>query len=128
MESTGNNKPSILNFAGVMLVLMGFFQLVSAIEFFRSAGWVKELTGGIFGDQLVIWGIIDLVVCLVAFYGAYGIFKGSKSGRWPGMLASSISAVRWFWMIPLSPWMGFIMVFVNVIIIYGIVMNWEYFE
>jgi hypothetical protein len=128
MASEGTKRPGVLTFSGVMMLLLGFFELVSAIELFREASWAKDLSGGILGDQLVIWAVIDLVIGLVALYAAYSIFKGTSFGKWAGVILASISAIRWFWMIPYSPWMGFTIVFLDILIIYGIVQHWDWFD
>jgi hypothetical protein len=128
MASEGTKRPGVLTFSGVMMLLLGFFELVSAIELFREASWAKDLSGGILGDQLVIWAVIDLVIGLVALYAAYSIFKGTSFGKWAGVILASVSAIRWFWMIPYSPWMGFTIVFLDILIIYGIVQHWDWFD
>ncbi len=128
MTSEETKRPGIVSFAGVMMLLLGFFELVSAIELFREASWAKDLSGGILGDQLVIWAVIDLVIGLAALYAAYSIFKGTNFGRWAGVILASVSAIRWFWMVPYSPWMGFAIIFLDILIIYGLVQHWDWFD
>ena len=128
MASNGNKRPGIVSFAGVMMLLIGAFELISAIEHFRDASWLSGVSGGILGDQLVIWGVIDLVLGLAALYAGYSIFKGGNFGRWAGLIIASISAIRWFWMTPFYPWVGLLIVFINVLIIYGLVQHWEWFD
>ena len=128
MASEDAKRPGIVSFAGVMILLMGFFELVSAIEMFRDASWLSDISGGIFGDQFIIWGIIDLVIGLVALYAGYSIFKGKNFGRWAGVIVASVSAIRWFWLIWSTPWMAFVMIFLDIIIIFGLMQDSEWFD
>ena len=128
MSSENAKRPGIVSFSGVMILLLGFFELVTAIELFREASWAKDMSGGLFGDQLVIWGVIDLVVGLVALYTGYSILKGASFGRWAGVIIASISAIRWFWVVSYQPWMAFIIIFLDILIIYGLVQHWDWFD
>lgn len=128
MSNENVKRPGIISFSGFMLILMGFFELVIAIELFREASWAKDMSGGILGDQLVIWGVIDLVVGLVALYAGYSIFKGTNFGRWAGVIIASISAIRWFWMVPFEPFMGLTIIFIDILIIYGLMQHPEWFD
>ncbi|HET6445075.1 MAG TPA: hypothetical protein VFI27_10910 [candidate division Zixibacteria bacterium] len=128
MSTDNLKRPGIISFAGVLMILLGFFELVSAIELFREASWAKDMSGGIFGDQIVIWAVIDLVVGLAALYAGYSIFKGGNFGRLAGLILASISAIRWFWMIPFQPFMGLTIIFIDVMIIYGLMQHPEWFD
>jgi hypothetical protein len=110
------------------MILLGFFELVTAIELFREASWAKDMSGGIFGDQIVVWAIIDLVVGLAALYAGYSIFKGGNFGRLAGLILASISAIRWFWMIPFQPFMALAIIFIDIMIIYGLMQHPEWFD
>jgi hypothetical protein len=111
-----------------LILLLGFFELVTAIELFREASWAKDMSAGLFGDQLVIWAVIDLVVGLVALFTGYSIFKGASFGRWAGVIIASISAIRWFWMVAFNPWMAAIIIILDILIIYGLLQHWDWFE
>jgi hypothetical protein len=128
MSSETAKRPGLVTFSGVIMILLGFFELVTAIELFREASWAKDMSGGILGDQLVIWGVIDLVVALAAFYAGYSIFKGNKFGRLAGIIIASISAIRWFGMMPFFPWMTVAIISIDVLIIYGLVQHWAWFD
>ena len=128
MSSETAKRPGLVTFSGVIMILLGFFELVTAIELFREASWAKDMSGGILGDQLVIWGVIDLVVALAALYTGYSIFKGNNFGRWAGIIIASISAIRWFGMAPFFPWMTITIISISILIIYGLVQHWEWFD
>jgi hypothetical protein len=128
MSTENLKRPGIISFAGVLMILLGFFELVTAIELFREASWAKDMSGGIFGDQIVVWAIIDLVVGLAALYAGYSIFKGGNFGRLAGLILASISAIRWFWMIPFQPFMALAIIFIDIMIIYGLMQHPEWFD
>lgn len=129
MTAEDVKRPGLVTFAGVMMILLGFFELVSAIELFREASWAADiLAGDNWRNQLIIWGIVDLIIALFAFYAGYSIFKGANFGRWAAVIIASVSAIRWFWMIPYFPWMGLTIIFIDVLIIYGLMQHWEWFN
>ena len=128
MSSEDAKRPGIVTFSGVLVLLIGFFEFVTAIELFREASWAKEMSSGLFGDQLVIWGVVDLIVGLIALFAGYSILKGASFGRWAGIIIASISAIRWFWIISFQPWMAFIIIFLDILIIYGLVQHWDWFD
>jgi hypothetical protein len=120
--------PGLVTFAAVMMFVLGAFQVVWAIVEFVNAAWLSSVTYGNFNGHLWLWGILDAIVAIAAFYAGYDILRGGTFGRIFGVAVASVSAVRWFFYLPASPWIGIVMIAVDIIIIYALVAHGEFFN
>lgn len=121
-------RPGLVTFAAVMMFVLAGFQLTFAIVEFANAAWVAANVEGSFGGPLWVWGIIDLVLAGVAIYAGYDIFRGGEFGRIIGVIIAAVSAIRWFFYLPAAPLMAIVVIAVDVLIIYGLSANWDYFR
>jgi hypothetical protein len=123
-----NGRPGWVVFAAILMFGIGGFTLLSAIADFVNPGWIEGLS--IFGDRLnsVSYGIIDLIIALVAFYAGFDILQGGKTGYWLGIIFSTLNVLRWFIFMPGAPILALTMAFVWMLVAYGLAMNQDYFE
>jgi hypothetical protein len=122
------SRPGLVTFAAVMMFVLAGFQLVFAIDEFASAAWVAANVYGALGGPLWAWGIIDLALAAVAAYAGYDLLRGGSFGRIFGLIIASFSAVRWFFYLPAAPLLAIVVIAVDVVIIYGLATNTEYFK
>jgi hypothetical protein len=122
------DTPGMVMFAGTMLLLYGGFQFVWALVEFANAAWISSATYGTFGGYLWLWGILDIVFAGAAFFAGYSIFMGGRFGQVFGLIVAGVGAVRWFFYLPAAPWMGIIMIAVDVLIIYALIAHADYFS
>jgi hypothetical protein len=133
MESRDSNvveaeTPGLVAFAAVMMFVLAAFQIVWAIVEFVNAAWLSSVAYGTFNGYLWLWGILDVIVALAALYAGYDILRGGAFGRIFGVIVAGISAIRWFFILPASPWMAIVVIAVDILIIYGLVANGEFFN
>jgi hypothetical protein len=121
-------RPGLVTFAAIMMFLLAGFQLVWAIVEFANAAWLSSVTYGNFNGYLWLWAILDLLVAAAAFYAGYDILRGGSFGRVFGVVVAGISAIRWFFYLPAAPWVGIVMIAVDIIIIYALVEHSEFFD
>ncbi|MGO8950554.1 MAG: hypothetical protein ACLQUY_23430 [Ktedonobacterales bacterium] len=121
-------RPGLVTFAAIMMFILAGFQLVWAIVEFVNAAWLGSVTYGTFNGHLWLWGILDLIIAVVAFYAGYDILRGGSFGRVIGVIVAGISAFRWFFYLPAAPLTGVVMIAVDIIIIYGLVSAGEFFN
>jgi len=114
-------------FAAMVMFMAGALNLIWALEEFSGAAWLKGFSTGDFGTQFTVWAIADLILALVAFGAGYSIWQGGKLGFWTGMIAAILSAVRAFFFIPWIPLGALIVIVIDLLIIYGLSSNSEYF-
>ena len=102
--------------------------VVAAIADFVNPGWIEGLS--IFGDKLSSssYGIIDLIIALLAFSAGLDILRGGKTGYWLGIIFSTLNALRWFIFMPGAPILALTMTFVWTLVAYGLATNQDYFD
>jgi hypothetical protein len=111
-----------------MMFLLGGFQLTFALVEFWQATWIALSVYGSFGGYLWLWGILDGIFALIAFYAGADLLRGGSYGRIVGILIAAFSAIRWFFYLPVSPWMAVVIIAIDILIIYGLVAHSEYFN
>jgi hypothetical protein len=112
----------------VFLVSVYTLLVVWAIVEFVNAAWLASVTYGTFNGYLWLWAILDLVLAAAIIYAGIDILRGGTFGRVFGVIIACISAVRWFFYIPAEPWLAIVVIVVDVLIIYGLVANGEFFD
>jgi hypothetical protein len=120
--------PGLVFFAGILILLMGGFEAVWAIVEFLNVAFFATATYGTFHGLLWLWAILDLILAAAAIYAGYDILRGGTLGRVLGIIVAGVNALRWFFYLPASPWMGVVMIAVDIIIIYALVAHGEYFR
>lgn len=121
-------RPGVVTFAGLALFLLGGFELTWAIVQFSNAAWISGSTYGTFGGYLWLWGILDALFALVAFYAGYDVLRGGSIGQVIGIIIAAFSAFRWFFYIPAAPWMAAVIIAIDVVVIYGLAVHADYFD
>ena len=121
-------RPGLVTFAAVMLIVVGGIGLVMAIEQFSNASWLSDISLGLFGQNLLIWAIIDIIIAIVAIIGGFSIWGGGKFGWWAGMILAVFAIVRWFFLIGFVPVGALIVITMATMIIYGLSSGKEYFD
>jgi hypothetical protein len=127
MPETPVKRTGWVTFAAMVMFVAGALNLVWAIEEFSGAAWLNNLSSGDFGTQYTVWAIIDLVMALVAFGAGVSIWQGGKFGFWVGMIAAILSVVRAFIYIPWFPFAAILVIVIDLLIIYALSSDAEYF-
>jgi hypothetical protein len=126
--AVATTRPGLVTFAGVMMFVLGGFQLTWAIVEFSNAAWLAGTAYGNFNGYLWLWGILDLLLAAVSFYAGYDILRGGTFGQVYGVLVAGLSAIRWFFYLPAAPWAGIVAIAIDVLIIYALVAHSDYFR
>lgn len=128
MSKALGKRPGLVTFAAVMMFLLGGFQVSWALTEFGNAAWFANTAYGTYGGHLWIWGIIDILCALVAFYAGYDILRGGSFGQVFGVIIAGFSAIRWFFMLPVVPLAAVVIIAVDALILYGLLANADYFS
>jgi hypothetical protein len=121
-------RPGAVTFAAIMMFLLGGIYLVTAIEGFSNAAWLRDVSFGLFGQQFIIWAVVDTIVGLLLLFAGYSILQGGSFGRWVGIIVATIGAIKWFFLVFWVPIAALIVITISVIIIYALVSRSEYFN
>ena len=123
-----NQRPGLVTFAAVMLLLLFGLQAVVAIMEFFAGTWLIFSPASVPGGLLWLWAIIDVLFALIPLYAALDILRGGQVGRIIGIVIALFSAMRWFFYLPLAPIAAIVIIGVDILIIYALVAHSEYFE
>lgn len=109
-----------LGFAGVVLLSVGFFRIISAIAYFADSRKLNDLTNGLFSSHTWAWGLWDLLIAALAIMAAYSIFAGGTFGRVVGYVWAVLMIVQGFTVINIAPWYGAISIALAALVLYGL--------
>jgi hypothetical protein len=125
---TGMGRPGLVTFAAVMMFVLGGFHILLAIsEFARSTWELTRLDIELFIPSLIIWGILDLLIGIIAVYAGVIILRGGSFGLITGFVFASLSAIRWLFYIPVSPVLAVVIIALDALVIYGLAEHSDYF-
>src|SRR3954466_3564682 len=66
---TGMGRPGLVTFAAIMMFALSGFQILLAISEFARSTWVlTRLDIELFIPSLIVWGILDLIIGIIAVY------------------------------------------------------------
>src|SRR4029079_12813988 len=67
--------------AAIVMFSVGALRLISGISYLVDSHNVNDLTVGLFGDNMWLWGIWDLGIAALAFWAFYSLLGGGEFGR-----------------------------------------------
>jgi hypothetical protein len=112
-----------LEFAAIMMFAVGFFRIISAIEYFADKHRINDLTGGLFEGNAWAWGLWDLAIAAVAILAGLSILAGGGFGRVLGYIFGVMIIVQGFTVINLAPWYGALSITIGALVVYGLASN-----
>jgi hypothetical protein len=121
-------RPGMLTFAAIMMFVVAGLEALSALLTFAGTGWWVTDTGNLVYANFVFWGIVDLIIALLALYAGIDILRGGTYGLVVGYFFAVIGAIRWLFVIPAAPVLAVVVVALCVMVIYGLAKHSDYFE
>jgi hypothetical protein len=109
-----------LGFAGVVLLAVGFFRIISAIGYFADSHKMNDLTNGLFSSHNWGWGVWDLIIAALAITAGLSIFVGGTFGRVVGDIWAVFVIVQGFTIINIAPWYGALSIAVAALVLYAL--------
>jgi hypothetical protein len=113
-------RPGWLTFAAVTMISIGCMRVISAISYFADSRRVNNLSGGLFGDQLWLWGLWDLGIAALAIWGGFSLFGGNTFGRVIGYVWAGSVIIQSFVVLGYAPWFGFGSLLLAVFVLYAL--------
>jgi hypothetical protein len=122
-------RPDLVTFAAIIMFVLGGFHVLLAISEFANSTWVlSRLDIELFIPILIIWGVIDLIIGAIALYAGFSILSGGTFGWLMGVAFACVGIIRWLFYIPVSPVLAIAIIALDVLIIYGLVKDSDYFQ
>jgi hypothetical protein len=131
MERSGGTlarRPGMFTFAAVIMFVVAGFEALSAILAFAGTGWWVTEMGNLVYENLVLWGILDLLIALIALYAGIDILRGGTFGVVMGYLFAGFGLVRWLFVIPAAPILSLVVIALCVMVIYGLATHSDYMQ
>jgi hypothetical protein len=129
MEHTGGvvaRRPGMVTFAAVIMFLVAGFEVLSAILAFVGTGWWVTASGDLVYANLAFWGVVDLLIALIALYAGIDLLRGGTFGRVMGYLFAGLGAIRWLFVIPAAPILSVVIIALCVMVIYALATHPDY--
>jgi hypothetical protein len=114
------HRPGVFTFAAVIMFVVAGVEALSALLNFAGTGWWVTDTGNLVYANFVFWGIVDLIVALIALYAGIDLLRGGDFGVVMGYLFAGVTAVRWFFVIPAAPVVAVVVIALCVMVVYGL--------
>jgi uncharacterized membrane protein (DUF2068 family) len=107
-------------FAGCMLCLVGTLNIIYGIAAISNSKFYVANTQYVFSD-LKTWGWILLIVGVVQFVAAFGIWASTEWARWVGVASAGINAVVQMLFIPAYPFLSLALFATDLLVVYGLI-------
>jgi hypothetical protein len=112
-------------FAAVMMMLVGSLNFCYGLAaILNDDVVVVGGEGAIIGD-LTTWGWVALILGLILALTGYGLIAGAEWARWTGVFIVTLNAVAQVWVFPAAPLWAFIVILLDVVIIYNLTARWD---
>ena len=108
-------------FAGIMLGVLAALNLLAGIAAIDQAQFYVDNVTFVFAD-LKTFGWFLAVLGVLQAVTAFGIFRNSDLARWAGIGFASLNMLTLFFFLPAYPFGSIMLFFVDVIVIWGLVM------
>ena len=110
-------------FAGVVLVMIGFFQAVAGLVAIIDDQFYVVGQEYIFQFDVTTWGRIHLIIGVIVLLSGFGIFSGNVAARTVGVLVAAISGVAAFMWLPWYPVWAIVIIALDIAVIWALTMH-----
>ena len=121
-------RPGMVTFAAIMMFMVAGFEALSALLAFAGTGWWVTDAGNLVYANFVLWGILDLLIALIALYAGIDLLRGGTFGIAMGYLFAVLGAIRWLFVIPAAPILAVVVIALCVMIIYALAQYSDYLQ
>jgi hypothetical protein len=109
----------LIVFAGVLLLLVGFWNLIYGIAAISSSHVFVANAHYVFGD-LRAWGWVILIFAILQLAAGGGVLVGNQLARWFAVAVVGLNAIVQMFAIPAYPFWSLMIIAVDVVALYGL--------
>jgi hypothetical protein len=111
-------------FGGVMLIMMGSFQVIEGlVALFDDGFYAVRSNGLVVNVDYNTWGWVHLIIGIVGVLAGLGLLVGNMLARVVGVAAAFLSAIVNLAFISAYPVWSAIMITLDVIVIYAVIVH-----
>src|SRR5215207_8631158 len=127
-RAAAHRRPGMVTFAAVIMFVVAGLEALSALLAFAGTGWWVTSAGDLVYANFVVWGIVDLIIAIIALYAGIDILRGGTYGLIVGYMFAVMGAIRWLFVIPAAPVLAVVVIALCVMVIYGLAKHSDYFD
>jgi hypothetical protein len=124
-EPTTEEPSGWVIFAAVMMFLIGFLNFFYGLAAVLNDDVVVVGGEGAIIADLTAWGWATMILAVILVFTAWGLFVGAEWARWVGVFLVALNAIGQVWIFPAAPLWAFIVILLDVIIIYHLTARWR---
>ena len=109
----------LIFFASVMLVILGFFNLIYGIAAIANSHVFVANAHYVFGN-LRTWGWITLIIGVLQLLAAAGVVMGNQPARWFAVAVLGLNAIDQMFFIPAYPFWSLVIIAADVVALYAL--------
>ena len=115
---------SWVRFAAIILMVNGLFSVLQGFAaLFGPDTYYAVVEGDVFLFNMEGWGWFNLILGALLIGTAFGLFVEAGWARVTALVLAAISAVVQMVLLPFQPWWAFIVIAIDVTIIYALVVR-----
>ena len=108
-------------FAAIILLVSGIFSVIEGVVAIVGPNTYFVLTGGqLFLFDVAGWGWWNIVIGALLVLTSFALFAGQTWARVVAIILAILSAVGQLLLIPAQPWWSFIVIAVDVLVIFAL--------
>ena len=106
-----------IGFAGIMLILVGFFNVIDGIAAISDS---KYLVNQLLFANLHAWGWFFLIWGIIQILAGFAVLGGAAWAAIVGVVTAFFNAIAQLSWINANPWWASIAIVIDILIIYGL--------
>src|SRR5262249_39463457 len=110
-------------FAAIVMFAVAFFRIISALSYFNNSSEVANLTAGLFGHTLWLWGIWDLAIAVLALLAGLSLLGNGGYGGVLAYIWAVFVIVNGFSVMTQAPWYAVSMIALAVYVVYDLAVS-----
>ena len=120
----GGENSGWIAFAGVMMVILGCLDAIWGLAAILNNEVVVVGGHGALIFDITTWGWLQLILGAVVGLTGLGLIVGNEAARVVGIFLLALNAVLQIVWFPAAPLWAFLMIILDVVIIYQLTVNW----
>lgn len=110
-------------FAGIMMMLSGFFQIIAGLTGLLKHTWYVVTASHLLVFNYTAWGWIDLVIGAIVLLAGVSILNGAFWARFVAIIIASLSTIAALASVNAYPVWSIVIITINVLVIYAIAVH-----
>lgn len=123
--AAGGELSGWIAFAGVMMIILGSLDALWGLAAILNNEIVVVGGRGAIIFDITAWGWIHLILGIVVALTGFGLLSGNTAARVAGIFFVALNAVAQIVWFPAAPLWAFLMIIIDVVIIYQLTANWH---